>query len=302
MNQVLFGVNEVSVMIRSGENLILAGDEQVLSKLPQGNWIGGTIPYFVGNDGGEFTQEKIYVTSLPNNLTDVEIKIYDETSIQRIALDAPDNGLSFVIMPASSRIHQEFALKAPTFEGFATKPLIGWISGVPLENLGEISPKVFVGTNTSCLENAAVVLSISLPKSTYANIGIINLFEEDAGETLSFAEDGFDIKNVIINGKSVNFAEYLLKNNIDIKSPLVADVQGVKINTSFQTVDGENGTVSLYSPVFRGSTTKSPNMLTTMSSIFVPWCRWDWGKRPFSRAIASSIICIPNSRAKKLTV
>lgn len=252
MNQVLFGVNEVSVMIRSGENLILAGDEQVLSKLPQGNWIGGTIPYFVGNDGGEFTQEKIYVTSLPNNLTDVEIKIYDETSIQRIALDAPDNGLSFVIMPASSRIHQEFALKAPTFEGFATKPLIGWISGVPLENLGEISPKVFVGTNTSCLENAAVVLSISLPKSTYANIGIINLFEEDAGETLSFAEDGFDIKNVIINGKSVNFAEYLLKNNIDIKSPLVADVQGVKINTSFQTVDGENGTVSLYSPVFRG--------------------------------------------------
>jgi len=252
MNQVLFDAGKVSEMIKAGESLILAGDEQVLNKLPRGNWIGGTIPYFVGNNGGVFTQEKIYVTSLPNNLTDVKIKVYDETNIERIYLEAPENGLSIVIIPAASRIHQEFALKAPTFNGFASKPLIGWISGVPLANLGEILPKVFVGTDTTSLENAAVVLSIGLPKSTYANIGIINLFEEDGGETFFFAEDGFNVRNVIIDGKSVNFAEYLLKNKIDTKSPLVADVQGVKINTSFQTVNEAEGTVSLYSPVFRG--------------------------------------------------
>jgi hypothetical protein len=155
-------------------------------------------------------------------------------------------------MPAASRIHKEFALKAPTFDGFASKPLIGWISGVPLEHLGKTLPKVFVGTNTSCLDNAAVVLSISLPKTTYATIGIINLFEEGGGETLCFAEDGFNIKNVIVNGETHNFAEYLLKNRVDTKSPLVADVQGVKINASFQAINEAEGTVSLYSPVFRG--------------------------------------------------
>lgn len=252
MNQVLFEADAVSAMIKAGESLVLAGDEQVLSKMPKGNWIGGTIPYFVGNEGGEFSQEKIYVTQLPANVSDVKVRVYNEQNIDRIYLDAPENGLSLVILPAASSIHQDFALRAPTFDSFAAKPLIGWVSGVSLDDFGQLPPKVFVGTDLSRHENSAVVLSIGLPSSTYANIGIINLFEEDGGDTLYFPEDGFVAKDVSINGKTVNFAEYLLKNQVDIKSPLVADVHGVKINTSFQKVDEENGTVSFYAPTFRG--------------------------------------------------
>lgn len=252
MNQGLFDKNTVSAMIKAKNNLILAGDEGVLSKLPQGNWIGGTIPYFVGDDGGEFSQEKIYVTQLPSDLTNVDIKVYDEDNIDQIYLETPDNGLTFVIMPAESQIHQYFALNAPMFDGFASSPLIGWVSGVFLQELGTVSPKVFLGKESAGLENSAVVMSISLPNSIYANIGIINLFEEGGGDTMFFPEDGFVVKDVIIKKKSVNFAEYLLKNNIDIKSPLVADVHGVKINTSFQQVNETEGTVNLYAPVFRG--------------------------------------------------
>ncbi len=252
MNQVLFDPETVSGMIKAGKSLILAGDEQVLSKLPRGNWIGGTIPYFVGSKGGEFSRDKIYVTDLPTEHTEAKIRVYEETNIDKVYLEAPDNGLSVIIMPAASTIHQKFSLQAPTFTGFAASPLIGWVAGVPLESLGKVTPKVFVGTDMSSKENAAVVMSIGLPKSTYASIGIINLFEEGSGDSLYFAEDGFFIEDVIINGKSTNFADYLEEKRIDTKSPLVADVQGVKINTSFQDVNAEKGTVSLYSPVFRG--------------------------------------------------
>jgi hypothetical protein len=252
MNQVLFEVNAVSAMIRAGESLILAGDEQVLSQLPKGTWIGGTIPYFVGNEGGEFSRNKIFVTRLPANLPEVGIRVYDEKSIGRVYQEAPENGLSFIILPAASAIHQEFSLRATTFEGFASKPLIGWVSGVALEDFGKIPPKVFVGRDLRRFDNAAVVLSMQLPPSMYANIGIINLFEEGVGDTLFFPEDGFVVKDVIINDKTVNFADYLKNQQIDIKYPLVADAYGVKINTSFQSVNAAAGTVSLYAPAFRG--------------------------------------------------
>ena len=52
MESQLYSVEKVKDLINEGRVLALAGDERVLLQLPQGAWIGGTIPYFIDIDKG----------------------------------------------------------------------------------------------------------------------------------------------------------------------------------------------------------------------------------------------------------
>ena len=147
MKQVLFSIDEVQKMIAQGNRLLLAGDESALEKLLPGKWIGGTIPYFIGENGGVSTREHIYVTEVPDFVTESEIVVYDDTNISRVYVDAASFSLSFIIIPATSKSHLSFAVNAPKYEGFATRPLVGWIAGVHLSDLGSSTPKVFDGSH-----------------------------------------------------------------------------------------------------------------------------------------------------------
>ena len=49
----------VEAMIEAGEYMIISGDQEVLTSLPAGNWIAGTIPYFMSDSGGKIDQEKL---------------------------------------------------------------------------------------------------------------------------------------------------------------------------------------------------------------------------------------------------
>jgi len=252
MNQVLFDVCEVSRMIKEGKSLVLAGDEALLKQLPAGTWIGGTIPYFMGDKGGEFTKQKVYVTVLPADASRQTVRVYDEKTIHDIYCKAPEQGFSIVIMPAASKTHEVFSLKAPTFSQFATRPLIGWISGVDLKDLGKVAPKVVNGKTGEALGNAAVVMEASLPANKAAIVSIANIFEMGSGDSLTFAQDGFSATDVFVNGEKRNFVDYLLAKKIDTRLPLVADYFGARVNTSFQTVDQAAKRVDFYAPVFKG--------------------------------------------------
>lgn len=251
MNSQLFDLNVVKSMIENGKKLILAGDENVLGRLPQGEWIGGTIPYFVSEKGGEFSQEQIYVTELPTYALSASIVLYDEKTIHEIYNDGPQNGFSFVIMPASSPTHFVFALNAPTFPNFVSNPLIGWVSGTSLQAV-DATAKVFDGSSGQAFENAAVAFHVVLPAEKIVDIGIINIFEQDAGDVLVFDEDGFSVGDVKVNGETVNFADYLSSHQVDTKLPLVANLYGANINTSFEKVDAHTKRVNFFAPVFAG--------------------------------------------------
>ena len=238
-------------MITAGKRLILAGDEKNLRDLPTGTWIAGTIPYFMGENGGIFTQEKIYVTELPDYVLDAKVKVYNESNIHQVYNDAPVHGFSIIIIPASSPTHFTFALKAPSFPNFAARPLIGWIAGVSIDD-SETKPKVFDGTNIHPLENSAVVLHVELPKNKLAEIDIVNIFEQGTGDTITFPEDGFNVTTALINGQPKNLADYILENAIDTRLLLVADLYGAMINTSFKNLDFVKKQVGFYAPVFAG--------------------------------------------------
>lgn len=248
--QVLFGVDEVKAKIAQGRNMVLAGDRSLMKLLPAGNWIGGTIPYFMATQGGVFTKEKIFVTELPSYATSVSIRTYKESAMSSVYKDAPENGLSIIIIPGSSPSHLSFALNAPKYERFAMRPLIGWIAGTDVADIGKVAPEVISGQDRVSQGNAAVVMHIGLPADRQANINIVNIFKQGSGDAISFPDSGFHAVDALINGTRRNFAEYLVENKIDTRLPLVADYSGAMINTSFQDV--AKGSVTFYAPVFRG--------------------------------------------------
>jgi hypothetical protein len=252
MNNILMDKEQVKDLIKDDKRLILAGDEKVLSQLPPGNWIAGTIPYFIGTDGGLFSQNHIFVTEVPGYVKSSKIKTYDIDNIHNIYSDAPDSGFNIVIIPASSQTHLSFALNSPNYKGFATKPLIGWISGVSLDELGKVIPKVYNGATGQAIEDGAIVMQIELPENKISEIQTINIFKQGEGDNITFSTDGFSTKEAFINGEKVNFAEYIAKNKIDTKLPLVANVYGEMINTSFQSINEEKKEVNFYAPVFTG--------------------------------------------------
>ncbi|MBN2546461.1 MAG: hypothetical protein JXB50_11740, partial [Spirochaetes bacterium] len=153
---------------------------------------------------------------------------------------------------ATSKVHIMYAQNAPSYKNLFLKPMIGWISGVHLNDLGKIAPKVFNGQTLEKSNSRAIVMHLTLPKNKIAQIGIINIFNQGKGDSIEFDAEGFKVKDCLINGKKQNFADYILNNKIDIKLPLVANYYGAMVNVSFQAVNEKEKTVDLYAPVFKG--------------------------------------------------
>lgn len=252
MQQDIMTVDEVEKRIAQGQTLLLAGEEHLLRQMPKGRWIGGTIPYFITpSQGGMVSQDKIFVTDISGVAASVEIKIYDQNTLAQVYIEAGHSGFSFIIIPGMSATHASFALNAPNYRNFGSQPLIGWIAGIHLNDVGKLIPKVFDGTTGGVYENEAVVMHVTLPQGKNVDVGIVNIFEQGNGDILTFAADGFTCRDVMVNGIQENFADYINRNNLDTKLPLVADYYGALVNISFQNVEA-GGEVKFYAPVFKG--------------------------------------------------
>ncbi len=238
--------------IESGKTLFLAGDESLLKTLPRGNWIGGTIPYFMDAVGGTVTRNLVDVTELPRPAGLQSIRWYGESELPRIAGDVPDPGFAFLILPATSKVHLEYAQNAPNYPDIFLKPILGWISGVLLDDLGKVTPKVVNGKTGELSDSRGIAMHCTLPAGKTASIGIINMFRKGSGDAITFDTEGFSVKECLVNGKRTNFAEYIVSRKIDTQLPLVSDYCGAMVNVSFQSVDEKAGLVALYAPVFKG--------------------------------------------------
>lgn len=250
--ECLHDFEAVEQRILRGETLLIAADATLMDKLPAGRWIGGTIPYFMTGLGGICTAKKIFITELDAVAVKINVKTYDEQTIKDVYLDIPGNGFSFIIIPAESRCHQAFSMEAFSYEDFALRPLIGWISGTHLDERGIEKPRIYDGSKHPPLQEGAVVMHVELHASMAAEIGMLNMFEQGCGDTISFAASGFAARDAYVNGVKVDFAQYILEHKLDLRLPLVADVNGTLINTSFRRNIGADGEVQFYAPVFRG--------------------------------------------------
>lgn len=244
----LIDLETLKEKINQREFLIIAADENILSQLPSGNWIAGTIPYFMGDDGGEVSKDKAFVntiTGLAGNPP--RITPYDVNSISNIAQDAPENGFTITILPAGSEVHINYAANAPSYPNMFFTPVVGWIAGSHLEDADSV-PKVGFGTAGMLMEDKGIAMHIPLPANQFANVNIVNLFEQGNDAEIRFTNNGFDASDCTVNGEPTNFAEYVRSAGIDTRLPLVADYNGVNVNVSIKEVSDSN--VALYAPVF----------------------------------------------------
>lgn len=246
----MMGLSEATALIRGGGYFSIAGDELLLRELPRGHWIGGTIPYFMGQDGGVTTRDQLYVAQVPVSSGVPLMRFYDQISLERVCADAPENGFSIIVIPAFSAVHSLFARNAPGYEDMYLKPLIGWISGIHLDDLGRASPLAVNGETLEFEPDRALVMHVPLPADKYAHIDIINLFTPGEGDSIRFPAKGFSVGECRINGEPANFARYVTTNAIDTRLPLVADYSGAMINVSIKAVDLGKGVVDFYAPVF----------------------------------------------------
>lgn len=251
-DQGLMSVPRAAELIQQGKFLSIAGDETALRQLPNGHWIGGTIPYFMAADGGTVSRDQVFVTEVRGFAAPPQLRFYDQGSLPQICRNAPENGYSILIIPAFSAIHASFAGNAPNYEEMYMNPLIGWIAGVHLDELGERTPKVVLGSTGEFSEVDAVVMDVALPPWKFAQIDIVNPFRPGSAEGISFTTTGFSAGDCQINGQPGNLADYLLANNSDTRLPLVADYCGAMINVSIKHIDQEARRVEFYAPVFPG--------------------------------------------------
>lgn len=261
----IFTAEEVAEMIEQGRKLILAGDEKVLDKLPKGDWIAGTIPYFMGDKGGFFSKTKIHVTDITKHTVSHKLQFYSIDEIDKITTDSYKNGFIFVVLPALQPVHYEFGMKAPYLKNLFINPLLGWVAGVKFEEVGKIAPKVYI--NGEKKDQHAAVMHVEIPSNKVARVEIINVYTQGTGEEIIFPENGFDGTYCIINGKKTKFADYLQENNYKDNLPLVSNYAGALVNVGFRW-HNKNGKIDLYAPVFKNTIYKMADNVTNYAAEF----------------------------------
>ncbi len=252
MERKLYTIEQVKQFIAEQKIMVLTGAADVLSELPEGKWIGGTIPYFMDADSGKKTNELIFVDDFSDIAEDIKIIQYDKENIKNIAKDGFDNGFSMLLLPAFTEILTEFALNSFSYDNIFTNPVLGYVTGFDLEKAGTQVAQIFNGTTAQNSNTNGIALHIKLPKTKLAQVEIINIFSQDKNSpSIIFPKDGFEQDSCIINGKEQNLVDYIKDNNIDIKFPLIEEQNGALINKSFMRIDEENKKVIFYSPIFK---------------------------------------------------
>lgn len=248
----LMPVDAVADLIKAGACLSLAGRRAALDRLPAGQWIGGTSPYFMTADGGHIVSDDVlFVTDL-GSIGTVAIATYDANELDRISGDAPDSGFALAVIPAGSQCHTEFAKNAATYPMAFLRPTVGWISGYDLSE-SDNTAWAFDGQLATGYQDRVAVAHITLPDTVNPIIEIVNIFEADGGDVIHFEETGFAPEWCVVNGERKRFSDYVAERGREGGDlPLVGDFGGARVNASIKHVDAEAGTVELYAPVFPG--------------------------------------------------
>jgi hypothetical protein len=241
--------DEVRALIREGAPLCLAGSAEALGTLPAGNWIGGTIPYFMGERGGVKSLDRIFVTRFPADWR-VTFAAYSAEETAGLVTHTPDDGFTLAISPCGCAALERFALTGREVEGAFLKPVIGWVAGVDLDALGSQRPQVFLGSDPRPRADGFVAAHVTLPAGRLASLSIVNIFEPDDGDVIRFSTLGTTAAQCLVNGEPRALADYLRgRGDADGRLPLVGDFSGAHINVSIQSI-APDGTVTFYAPVF----------------------------------------------------
>src|SRR2546425_8599886 len=76
-----------------------------------------------------------------------------------------------------SEVHLAYGKDAPRFKDLFSHPIVGWVTGIHLNDLGKETPKVFNGKTGEVFADQAIACHVSLPAGKTADVEIVNIFE-----------------------------------------------------------------------------------------------------------------------------
>jgi len=259
-------LEEVVWLIKEGKVLHIAGTEQLLRQLPQGNWVGGSTEYFMTKMGGKVSNKRLFVTEF--SYKKFTIRTYDSETIQNVAKDTLNMGFSVVLIPSESAVHHEYAANATFYKDMFVKTVFGWITGTNPNEPTQM-PIVVNGLTGEIFTDKAVALGVETKRAVVVNI--VNIFEpaeESPIITFSdFINDGFSVKYCLINGERTVFSEYITQNKVDTKLPLIGDFSGANLNTSIWGIEEDR--VKFASPVFSDTNYRLAKPIPDYEAAFV---------------------------------
>lgn len=269
MKNHLLSLSDTVALIAAGHPLSIAGPEALLAQLPRGAWIGGTTVYALTENGGARIDDRLFVTQFPE-ATGATIRHLPTEALDTLAQGYAPGGVSLVLIPAFSSAHSAFAMDGMGYPGLFDQPLMGWVTGVPVEEIGTTAPAVFDGATGLRHSDGALLMHLALPQGSSTSLDIVNIFTQsnDPATTFCFPRTGFTATEVNVGGKTVNLARYITEQGLDTRLPLVANYAGALINVSIRAVDAEKGEVSFFAPVVEGAVYHLANPLADYAAAF----------------------------------
>lgn len=250
MERKLYTKEEVVKFIEANRYMVLTADENLLAALPKGNWIGGTIPYFMDNEGGVFTNEKIFVDDFTTLGLDFRIVEFDESDIREVANTSFENGFTILLLPGESAILEKYAMYSDNYENIFRNPVTGYVTGCDVKEMNTAVPKVFNGSSKKNYSGKAIALHVKLPDKKIARVEIVNIFKPiENSDIITFPETGFRQTECYINGIKRFLTDYLEEKKYDTQFPLIANQAGAIINKSFRAVNKETKEVTFFAPL-----------------------------------------------------
>ncbi len=270
MKKQLFTLSETISLIEQKRHLVITADESLLKKLPKGNWIAGTSPYFMTVDGGHHTKDKLFVDDFTAYGVEFQYYKYSKDNIFEITENSFDNGFIFLILPMASNVLERFGTDSLHFKNIFKNPIVGYVAGIDLQNKDNPSPKVYLGTTLEELSDFGVSMHVQLPENQVARVEIINPNSIDLqSPTFTFPKTSFSQSSCIIDGKKSNIADYLISiQHPTMGIPLISSNNGALINRDVKTIDAQNKTVDFYSPVFSDEVYRLAKPVSDYTALF----------------------------------
>jgi hypothetical protein len=240
---------DVADLIKAGRILLVAGDEAELTQLPEGKWVGGTVSGFLTPDGFTLPAGQLIYADLSQIALRVELRLFDSIQIQSLSEYYPCNGFALAILPGYSAFLENIATHMSDWQGLYNIPLAGWVSAVPLAEIGHRQPKVFCGTGTAWDDHAAIMY-VTLPDATYAELNVVNPFCSAIGPAIRFSESGYRLSApCMADGQSVRLIDLITNGTVDASLPLIADRDGALVNNSIINIESATGDITFLSPI-----------------------------------------------------
>ena len=256
-------IEETVAMIHDNKLLHICAPQNLLAKLPTGNWIGGSSAYYATESEKADDFEKLCVFEL--EFDTFRILTYDERSIMNFTEDTYSNGFSIIIMPAETKILQEYAQNSSNYKNIFLTNVVGWVSGT--DNTDK--PIAVDGISANLLTDKAVALHVSLPEDKIAVVNVVNIFTADeSSPIIEFDTEGFFAKEFIINGKKENIVDYAAAHNINLHLPFVGEYSGSEINSCILQISDDK-VITLAAPLFKGIKYRFAKPLDNYADAFV---------------------------------